>query len=139
MINGKHGQGTHSTKRDADKLAYNTPNAPKNFSPLCLPTPRIMEFSKKAFSGCLQSVVETLANIQKKNKVRRICKIIPTYTVQFFKLRNDQHIQYKTFVTKHLIEGYFIHKLKVHNVFECVSSWLNLKYCKYYANRLYLN
>ena len=27
MINGKHGQGTHSTKMGADKSAENTPNA----------------------------------------------------------------------------------------------------------------
>ena len=29
MINGKHGQGTHCTKRGADQSADNTPNTPK--------------------------------------------------------------------------------------------------------------
>ena len=29
----KHGQGTHSTKMGADKLAENTPNAPKFICP----------------------------------------------------------------------------------------------------------
>ena len=38
--NGKHGQGTQSTKMGADSLAKNTLNAPKNFSPICLPKPR---------------------------------------------------------------------------------------------------
>ena len=31
--NGKHEQGTHSTKMGADKLAENTPNAPKFICP----------------------------------------------------------------------------------------------------------
>ena len=47
MINGKHGQGTHSTKMGADKLAENTPNAPKCFGPICLPKPKSLGFLKK--------------------------------------------------------------------------------------------
>ena len=37
MINGKHGQGTHSTKMGADKSAENTLNATKIIFPNCLP------------------------------------------------------------------------------------------------------
>ena len=44
MTNGKHGQGTHSTKMVADKLAKNTPNAPKSISPNCLPKPKSLGF-----------------------------------------------------------------------------------------------
>ena len=52
MINGKHGQGTHSTKMGADKLAKNTPNAPKFISPNCLPKPKSLGFRwKKASLG----------------------------------------------------------------------------------------
>ena len=59
MINGKHGQGTHSTKMSADKLAENTPNASKFISPNCLPKPKNLWFRwKKASLGvrspCLQ-------------------------------------------------------------------------------------
>ena len=43
MIDGKHGQGTHSTKMDADKLAENTSNAPKY---IC-PSPEVWDFDKK--------------------------------------------------------------------------------------------
>ena len=37
MINGKHGQGTHSTKMGEDRSTKNTPNAPKFVVPNCLP------------------------------------------------------------------------------------------------------
>ena len=43
---------THSTKTGADKLAENTPNAPKFFSPIRLLKPKCLGFSKKAFLGC---------------------------------------------------------------------------------------
>ena len=56
MINGKHGQGTHSTKMGADKLAENTPNAPKYICPICLPKPKSLGFLKKAYTGCPLSV-----------------------------------------------------------------------------------
>ena len=46
MINGKHGQGTHSTKMGADKSAENTPNAPKFFGPICLPKSKSLGFSE---------------------------------------------------------------------------------------------
>ena len=52
MNNGRHGQGTHSTKMGANKLAENTPNAPKTFGPICLPKPISLEFSDKALSEC---------------------------------------------------------------------------------------
>ena len=42
-INGKHGHGTHSTKIGADKLAQNTPNAPK----LICPSPKVWDFDEK--------------------------------------------------------------------------------------------
>ena len=45
---GKHGQGTHSTKMDADKSAENTQNAPKILGPICLLKPKSFEFSKKS-------------------------------------------------------------------------------------------
>ena len=41
LNNGKHGQGTHSTKMGADSPAENTPNAPKHFSLKCLPKPKL--------------------------------------------------------------------------------------------------
>ena len=44
MINGKHGQGTNSTKMGADKSAENTPNAPKFLGPICLPNPKSLRF-----------------------------------------------------------------------------------------------
>ena len=47
MINGKHGKGTHSTKKGADKSAENTP---KVFDPICLPKPKSLGFSKKKLS-----------------------------------------------------------------------------------------
>ena len=33
MINGKNGQGTHSTKMGAGKLAENSPKCPKTYLP----------------------------------------------------------------------------------------------------------
>ena len=36
----KHGQGTHIPKMGNDNLVKNTPNAPKNFSSICLPKPK---------------------------------------------------------------------------------------------------
>ena len=51
MNNGKHGQGTHSTKMAADSLAKNTSNASKNFSPKCLPKHKSLRFSKKLSLG----------------------------------------------------------------------------------------
>jgi hypothetical protein len=52
LINGKHGQGTHNTKMSADKLAENTPNAPKFICPL---SPKAQKFAilmkKKASLG----------------------------------------------------------------------------------------
>ena len=46
--NGKHGQGTHSTKMGADGLAENAPNDSNNFSPEYLPKPKSSRFLKKA-------------------------------------------------------------------------------------------
>ena len=47
MINGKHGQGTHSTK-----TAENIPNAPKCICPNCLSKPKSLGFRwKKASLG----------------------------------------------------------------------------------------
>ena len=42
--NNKHGQGTHSTKMSADKLAEKTSNAPECICPNCLPKPRHLGF-----------------------------------------------------------------------------------------------
>ena len=50
-INGKHGQGTHSSKMGADKSFENTPNAPKFIFPNGLPKPKIWFRWKKGFSG----------------------------------------------------------------------------------------
>ena len=47
FINKKHGQGTHSTQMGqmgADKLAENTPKAPKCICPNCLPKPKSFGF-----------------------------------------------------------------------------------------------
>ena len=42
-FNEKHGQGTHCTKMGADKLAENTPNAPK----FICPSPNVWDFNEK--------------------------------------------------------------------------------------------
>jgi hypothetical protein len=44
LINGIHGQGTHSTNMGADSLAKNTPNAPKCICQICLPKPKSLRF-----------------------------------------------------------------------------------------------
>ena len=52
MINGKNGQETHCTKIGSDKLAENTPKAPKFILQICLPKPKSVGFRwKKASSG----------------------------------------------------------------------------------------
>ena len=49
MNNGKHGQGTHCTKMDADSMTENTP---KIICPICLPKLKSLEFQwKKASLG----------------------------------------------------------------------------------------
>ena len=53
--NGKHGQGTQSTKMGADSLAKNTLNASTNFSPICLPKPKSLGFLKRS-SLCVSVV-----------------------------------------------------------------------------------
>ena len=50
IIDGKHGQGTHITKIAADKLAENTPNAPKFIGPNCLLKPKSLGFQWKKAS-----------------------------------------------------------------------------------------
>ena len=45
--NGKHGQGTHSTKMGADSPAENTTNASKKFNPKYLPKHKRLRFLKK--------------------------------------------------------------------------------------------
>ena len=54
MINGKHGQGTDSTKMGADKSAENNPNAPKFICPNCLPKSKSLGFwqKKASLGGC---------------------------------------------------------------------------------------
>ena len=53
LINGKHGQGNHSTKMGADKSAQNTP---KFICPNFLPKPKILGSRwKKASNGFLSS------------------------------------------------------------------------------------
>ena len=54
LNDGKHGQGTHWTKKGADSLAENNPNAPKFICPICLPKPKNSGFQwKKASLGVL--------------------------------------------------------------------------------------
>ena len=43
MWDGKHGQGTHSTKMGADSLAENTPNFPELIWPISLAKPKSSE------------------------------------------------------------------------------------------------
>ena len=56
MINEKHGQGTHSTKMGADKLAQNTPNASEGLwlrwsgplsAQIVCPSPKIWDIDEK--------------------------------------------------------------------------------------------
>ena len=52
LNNGKHGQGTHSTKMCADNSAKNTQNSPKLICPICLSKPKSLGFQwKKASLG----------------------------------------------------------------------------------------
>jgi hypothetical protein len=44
LINGKNGQGTHSTKIGVDIFFENTPNALKFICPNCLPEPKDLRF-----------------------------------------------------------------------------------------------
>ena len=44
------GQGTRCTKMGADKLAQNTPNAPKFICPNCSPSPKVWDFDEKKAS-----------------------------------------------------------------------------------------
>ena len=67
-MNGKNGQGTHSTKMGADKSAENTPNEPKMFDP-------IWDFRKKAFSGSPSSLAHTIAHFVPLQLKRRDKKI----------------------------------------------------------------
>ena len=43
LINGKHGQGTHSTKMGDDSSAKNTPNAPE----FVCPNPKVWDLNEK--------------------------------------------------------------------------------------------
>ena len=49
-MNRKNGQGTHSGKIGADKVAENIPNAQNIFGPICLPKPKKLGFSEKKLS-----------------------------------------------------------------------------------------
>jgi hypothetical protein len=47
LINGKHGQGTHSTKIGADKLTE-IPQMPQNLSvQIVCPSPKVWDFKEK--------------------------------------------------------------------------------------------
>jgi hypothetical protein len=54
-FDGKHGQGTHCTKMGADKLAENTPNAPKFIRPNCLSKPKSLGFRQSALFFTLKA------------------------------------------------------------------------------------
>ena len=45
MNNGRHGQGTHCTKKGADSLAENTPNAPE----FICPSSKVWDFNEERF------------------------------------------------------------------------------------------
>ena len=47
MINGKHGQGTHITKKGDDKSAENTPNALNLSAKIVCPCPKVWDFDEK--------------------------------------------------------------------------------------------
>ena len=55
LINGKHGQGIHSTKIIADKSAKNTPNAHSLSAQIVCPIPKFWNFDEKRLY--LESVV----------------------------------------------------------------------------------
>ena len=53
MNNGKHGQGTQSTKIGADSPAESTPNASKKvLAQNVCQSPKVPDFWKKVLSGC---------------------------------------------------------------------------------------
>ena len=52
MINGNHGQGTHSTKIGTDSLAKNNPNASINLSAICLHKPKMLGLLEKKKYVC---------------------------------------------------------------------------------------
>ena len=64
-MNGKHGQGTHSTKMGANKSAENNPNAPKF---IC---PNFWDFDKKGFIRhpySIEQITESLMTTKAKDR-----------------------------------------------------------------------
>ena len=77
-LNGKHGQGTHSTKMGADKLAEKTPNAPQNFRPnLSTQDQKFGIFKKSSLrSPCFEPM--------KKESCSQNCQVVVSLTVVQF-------------------------------------------------------
>ena len=68
-INGKHGQGTNSTKMGADKSAVNTPNAQKFIYPNCLPKLNSLGFDEKRLNWA--SVVRGANNVCQEQNINQ--------------------------------------------------------------------
>ena len=51
-------------QNSADSLAESTPNASKNFSPICLPKPKSFRFKRKKLSLGVHSPESVIMNIQ---------------------------------------------------------------------------
>ena len=97
MINGKHGQGTHSTKMGADKWTENTPNAPKSYLPeLSAHGQKFRNSMKKGFIGRPWSVLfgisrsvacmawHFIATNGLNRKLRFTCNFPTLFSNQFF-------------------------------------------------------
>ena len=75
LIDGKHGQGTHSTKFGAAKSTKSTPNAPQIFVPTCPPKAKGLRFSKKALfvlSPCLVLFLRTVGTEKEGASLRTL-------------------------------------------------------------------
>ena len=78
MINGKHEQGTHSTKMVGDKLVYNTPNLSAQ---IVCPSSKVWDFDEKKASLGVRSpcLWWWRCRIIQKTEYYRICRLHNTY------------------------------------------------------------
>ena len=111
LKNGKHGQGTHSTKMGADKLIKNTQNATKHIWPNCLLKIKNLKFRRKKGSLGVSSTFKHTSVLPKS------CLVFKSSSLKFqFKvdmettLRSSYSIFFCVFVdTIYVINTYLKH------------------------------
>ena len=85
----KNGQGTHSTKMSAYKLAENNPNAPNLSDQIVCPSPRVWDFNEKSLHwasvvrGRKTCGVEQLTIAVSKLSLRRFCAVFAHIKIGF--------------------------------------------------------